>query len=101
MARRVRGGHLDVGSEGTACSGCRQPHDRTPCGVRDGLPPAPAHERLQLQKGHAHERSHEPSLYVLRAHTARATRPAPGTLRALPRVVQRAWLLPSGRHHGG
>ena len=36
MARRARGGHLDVGSEGTECSGCRQPHDRTPCGVREG-----------------------------------------------------------------
>ena len=36
MARRARGGHLDVGSEGTACSGRRQPHDRTPCGVREG-----------------------------------------------------------------
>lgn len=84
MARRARGGHLVVGSEGTECSGCRQPHDRTPCGVRDGLPPAPAHERLSLQKGHARERSHQPRLYVLRAHTARTARPAALTLRALP-----------------
>jgi hypothetical protein len=36
VPRRARGGHLDVGSKGTGCSGRRQPHDRTPCGVREG-----------------------------------------------------------------